>query len=332
VAKPGRPKSADPAATLKPASKSAPQPALKSATYRIPQPADSTSGGPSSGMATMTVTPAWSGDGARFVGCRIAMTFPAEAGPPPRAESGCYVLMSGDTGETLAVIDGAALSAVRGAATAALAARHLARDDAAHLVVIGAGLLGPHLVRAHRAVRPIERVTLWSRTRSRAVATAFALSAAGIEPTIADDLQEAVGEADIVSCATRARLPVLHGAWLKKGAHVDLAGSVAASAREADDAAIQRARVYVDSRTTAPKASGDIAIPLKAGIVEAEDIAGDLSELCRGAVKGRRRKDEITLFKATGLAVADLAVAAALWRGLSAVKTPAAAKSSLSSI
>lgn len=291
--------------------------APKPAVYRIPRP--------SGGTATMSLTPAYSpasnADDARFIGCRIATAFSVDAKQGAkqgqRLDSSSYVLMSGDSGEVLALMDGAGLSAARGAATAALAARHLAREDAAHLVVIGAGLLGPHLVRAFRAVRPIERVTLWSRTRSRAVATAFALSAAGIEPTIADDLQEAVGEADIVACATRAQLPVLRGAWLKKGTHVDLAGALTLTAREADDAAMRRARVYVDSCATAPKGSGDIAIPLKKKIIGAKDIAGDLFELCRGEAKGRRRKDEITLFKSTGLAAADLAVATALWRKLS---------------
>ena len=133
--------------------------------------------------------------------------------------------MSGDTGETLAVMDGAALTAWRTACASALAARYLAREDASHLVMIGAGALAPHLIRAHRAVRPITRVTLWNRTRSRAISTAFALTAAGIEPTIADDLEEAVREADIVSCATLSTTPLVRGAWLKKGAHVDLVGA-----------------------------------------------------------------------------------------------------------
>jgi ornithine cyclodeaminase len=282
----------------------------KAAVHRIPLASGDT--------ATILLAPAWNNDGPRFFGCRLATAFPAGAKGGKWPESSSYVLMSGETGEMLAAMDGAALAATRAAATSALAARHLAREDASHLVMIGAGVLGPHFVRAHRAVRPIARVTLWNRSRSRAVATAFALSAAGIEPTIADDLQEAVGEADIVSCATRASLPLVRGAWLKKGAHVDLAGALALNAREADDAAVRRSRIYVDSRTSASKGSGDIAIPLKKKIIEPKDIAGDLFELCRGKVKGRRRKDEITLFKSSGLAFADLTVAIALWRRLAA--------------
>ena len=140
--------------------------------------------------------------GERFIGCKLVSVFPdnAKAGKP--SVYGNYLLMSGDTGETLALMDGTALTAWRTAAASALAARYLAREDASHLVMVGAGALAPHLVRAHRAVRPITRVTLWNRTRSRAISTAFALTAAGIETAIADDLEAAVREADIVSCAT----------------------------------------------------------------------------------------------------------------------------------
>jgi ornithine cyclodeaminase len=250
------------------------------------------------------------------VGCKVVSVYPdnAKAGKP--SVYGSYLLMSGDTGETLAVMDGTALTLWRTAAASALAARYLAREDASHLVMVGAGALAPHLVRAHRTVRPIERVTLWNRSRSRAVATAFALSTAGIEPVLAENLEAAVREADIVSCATLSEKPLLRGAWLKKGAHVDLVGAFTPRMREADDATIRRARVYVDSRVSAPKGSGDIAIPLKKKIIGLRDIQGDLFELCRGKKKGRRRQDEITVFKSTGVALEDLAAALLVWRQL----------------
>jgi ornithine cyclodeaminase/alanine dehydrogenase-like protein (mu-crystallin family) len=271
---------------------------------------------PSGRDAKVLLMPAWTTSGERFIGHKLINVFPDNAGSGKPTVLGSYVLMSGDTGEPLAVMDGAALTAWRTAAASALAARYLARDDAAHLVMIGAGALAPHLVRAHRTVRPITRVTLWNRTRSHAISTAFALSAAGIEPTIADHLEEAVREADIVSCATLSPTPLVRGAWLKKGAHLDLVGAFSEKLREADDKAVQRARVYVDSRATAPKGSGDIAIPLKKKVITLKDIQGDLFELCRGKAKGRKRKDEITLFKSTGLALEDLAAAMLVWKGL----------------
>jgi ornithine cyclodeaminase len=271
---------------------------------------------PSGGEAKVLLMPAWTASGERFIGCKLVNLFPDNARRNKPAVLGTYVLMSGDTGETLAVMDGAALTAWRTACASALAARYLARDDASHLVMIGAGALAPHLIRAHRSVRPITRVTLWNRTHARAISTAFALTMAGIEPVIADDLEEAVREADIVSCATLSPVPLIRGAWLKKGAHVDLVGAFSLKTREADDAAVRRARVYVDSRATAPKGSGDIAIPLRKKALTLKGIQGDLFELCRGKKKGRKRNDEITLFKSTGLALEDLATAVMVWNGL----------------
>ena len=276
--------------------------------YFVPQPSGS--------EAKVLLMPAWSNSGERLIGCKLVNVFPDNAKRNKPAVLGTYVLMSGDTGEALAVMDGAALTAWRTACASALAARYLARDDASHLVMVGAGALAPHLIRAHRTVRPITRVTLWNRTRSHAISTAFALSAAGIEPVIADNLEEAVREADIVSCATLSAVPLVRGAWLKKGAHVDLVGAFSLKTREADDAAVRRARVYVDSRATAPKGSGDIAIPLRKKIISLKAIQGDLFELCRGKKQGRKRRDEITLFKSTGLALEDLAAATLVWKAL----------------
>jgi ornithine cyclodeaminase len=276
--------------------------------HMIPQPSGS--------EAKLLLMPAWTNSGERLTGCKVVSVYPdnAKAGKP--SVYGSYLLMSGDTGEPLALIDGTALTAWRTAAASALAARHLAREDAAHLVMIGAGALAPHLVRAHCAVRPIKRVTLWNRTRSRAVSTAFALSAAGIEPVIEDSLEAAVRIADIVSCATLSAEPLIRGKWLRKGTHVDLVGAFTPKMREADDDAVRRARIYVDTRAGAPKGSGDIAIPLKKKIIKTSDIAGDLFELCRGKAKGRKRKDEITLFKSVGTAIEDLAAAMLVWRRL----------------
>ncbi len=266
--------------------------------------------------AKLELTPAWTNASNCLVGCKLASVFPDNATRGKPAVHAVYLLMSGDTGEPLGLFDGVPLTLWRTACASALASRYLARDDAEHLVMVGAGALAPHLIRAHRTVRPIRRVTLWNRTRSRAVATAFALSASGIAVEIADDLEAAVRDADVVSCATLAVKPLLQGTWLKKGAHVDLVGSLLPASREADDQAIRRARVYVDARANAAKGSGDIAIPLRKKVLRLKDIQGDLFELCRGKRKGRKRKDEITLFKSVGSALEDLAAAMLVWRGL----------------
>src|SRR5258708_17992302 len=184
--------------------------------------------------------------------------------------------MSGATGEPLAVMDGTVLTRWRTACASALAATYLARQDAAHLVMIGAGALAPHLVRAHAAVRPIRRVTLWNRTRGRAISVAFGLTVAGIDVTVAEaeDLEAAVREADIVCCATLASAPLIRGQWLRPGAHVDLVGGFTPKMREADDEAVKRARIYVDTRAGALKEAGDVGRPLRRKAVAKPEIPG----------------------------------------------------------
>src|SRR6185436_12818018 len=248
--------------------------------------------------------------------CKIVTVFPDNAKVAEPSVYGSYILMSGDTGEPLAVMDGTVLTAWRTACASALAASYLAREDAAHLVMIGAGALAPHLVRAHASVRPLKRVTLWNRTRGRAVQAAFALTVGGLEVEVADDLEAAVREADIVSCATLSAEPLVRGKWLKKGAHVDLVGAYTPKMREADDDAIKKARVYVDTRAGATKEGGDIVQPLKSGVLKKDGIRGDLFELCRGEAKGRTKASEITLFKSVGTAIEDLAAAMLVWRGV----------------
>jgi ornithine cyclodeaminase len=267
--------------------------------------------------ATLLLMPAWTESGVaedRFLGCKIVTVFPDNAAAGQPSLHGRYLLMSGATGAPLALMDAQALTAWRTAAASALAASYLARADAEHLVMIGAGALAPHLVRAHMAVRPIRRVTLWNRTHSRAVALAFGLTVTGVEATIADDLATAVRDADIVCCATLATEPIVRGAWLKPGAHVDLVGGFTPKMREADNDAIKRARVFVDTRAGATREAGDIAIPLRRGILAKKGIRGDLFELCRGKAKGRTSDKQITLFKSVGSAIEDLAAAMLVWQ------------------
>jgi alanine dehydrogenase len=279
-------------------------------THMIPQPSGT--------EAKFLLMPAWTNSGERLVGCKIVSVYPDNPKLGKPSVYGSYMLMSGETGEPLAAIDGTALTAWRTACASALAASYLAREDAEHLVMIGAGALAPHLVRAHAAVRPIKRVTLWNRTRGNAVKLAFGLSVGGIEPELADDLEAAVREADIVSCATLSAEPIVRGKWLKKGAHLDLVGAYTPKMRESDDDAVKRARVYVDTRAGAPKEGGDIAQPLKSGVLKKGGIRGDLFELCRGEAKGRTGSLQITLFKSVGASIEDLAAAMLVWRGVSA--------------
>jgi alanine dehydrogenase len=268
--------------------------------------------------ATLLLMPAWTvGQGQsdeQFLGCKIVTVFPGNAARGLPSLFGSYLLMSGVTGEVLAVIEGRVLTAWRTAAASALAASFLARQDANHLVMVGAGALAPHLIKAHAAVRPIKRVSLWNRTYTRAMELASRLVGEGLEVVVADDLAVAVGSADIVSCATLAHDPIVCGTWLKPGVHVDLVGGFTPHMREADDDVLRRAHIYVDTRAGACKEAGDIVDPLRRGVINESDITGDLFDLCQGKLAGRVSGAEITLFKSVGTALEDLAAAALLWR------------------
>jgi len=251
--------------------------------------------------------PAW--QYGRHMGIKLVSVFPHNTERGIDSIQGLYVLFDGTTGLPLAAIDGAAITLRKTAANSALAATYLAREDAASLLMIGTGALGPHLVRAHCAVRPIRRVRLWNRTAARAEAAAAELKAElGLDVAAITDLEPAIREADIVSCATMATSPLVRGAWLKPGAHVDLVGGFRETMREADDEAIRRSRIFVDARFTAAAHAGDICQPLAAGLITDSDIT-DTFELARGQKPGRQSADEITLFKSGGGGHEDLGTA-----------------------
>ncbi len=266
--------------------------------------------------ATLLLMPAWQVAGG-FIGVKVVSVFPlnAERGKP--SVMGTYLLLAGDSGAPLAGFDGMTLTLWRTAAASALAARSLARPGAARMAMIGAGALARRLIAAHAAIRPIRNVTIWNRTLATAERLAAALTRPDLTVTATCDREAAVAEADIVSVATMNGEPLVEGAWLKPGAHVDLVGAYTPKMREADDTAIRRARVYVDTRGGALKEAGDIVQPLAAGVIGEADIAGDLFDLCRGAAPGRQSDEEITLFKSVGSAIEDLAAAILVWQRLS---------------
>ncbi|RWF22786.1 ornithine cyclodeaminase family protein, partial [Mesorhizobium sp.] len=232
------------------------------------------------------------------------------------AVMGLYLLLDGVTGEPQAMIDGQRLTQWRTTCASALAASYLARKDASRLLVIGAGALSPFLAKAHSAVRPITSIRIWNRTPANAEKVAAALRAEGFPANAAGDLDAELAEADIIASATISNTPLVKGALLKPGAHVDLVGGFTPDMREADDDAIKRARVYVDTRAGATKEAGDIVQPLASGLLKPEAIIADLHELARGEKQGRQTDSEITLFKSVGAALEDLAAGIAVYKAL----------------
>ena len=269
--------------------------------------------------ATLLLMPAWearepgSAFAGRYMGVKSVTVFPDNAVRGKPAVFGTYVLLSAETGETLAVMDATRLTAWRTAAASALASRYLSRPDAARLLMVGAGALAPFLIRAHAAVRPIAEIAIWNRSPERARALIAALARSGITAKLADDLAGAVGQADIVSTATLASQPLILGAWLQPGTHLDCVGAFKPIMRETDDEVARHARIFVDTHAGALAEAGDILQPLQAGVIGKDAVLGDLFDLCRGAVAGRTSADEITLFKSVGASIEDLAAAIAVY-------------------
>ncbi|MBY6262401.1 ornithine cyclodeaminase family protein [Azospirillum sp. 412522] len=258
--------------------------------------------------AALLLAPAWQVNQA--IGVRIDTIFPDNAGGDLPQTQGVYLLIDGKTGMPQVLMDSSAsLGRRSGAASSALAASYLARPDADRMLVVGTGPLALELVEAHTAVRPIRHVLVWGRDpqKARKLAARFHRPKFRIEATA--DLEGAVRGADIIVCATATHDPLIRGEWLQPGQHLDLLGGVMPEMREADDACIRRARVFVDCRDRTPAAAGDIARPVAAGVLNPDDIAGDLFELSRGERAGRRFYDQITLFKSVGTALADLCAA-----------------------
>ncbi len=262
--------------------------------------------------ATLLLMPAWTGPSVAaggHVGVKIVSVFPDNGARGLPSVMGAYLLIDGATGAPLAVMDGSALTLWRTAAASALAASFLARPEAARLVMVGTGSLAPFLVGAHGAVRPIADIAVWGRDPAKAAALVERLSREGIAARVATDLEAAVRDADIVSCATLSKAPLVCGAWLKPGAHLDLVGAFRPDMRESDDAAVRRASLFVDTRAGALEEGGDLADPIARGVVSAADIRADLADLVAGRHPGRSAAEEVTLFKSVGTAIEDLAAA-----------------------
>lgn len=268
------------------------------AAYEVGQP-----GAP----AHLLTMPAWQRGEA--IGVKMVNVFPANAQRGLGAVSSLYVLFNGQTGAPEAIIDGEALTNRRTAAASALAARFLARPDSATLVLVGTGHLAPYLAAAHASVRPIRRVLVWGRSGAKAEAAAAGLRAQGLAAEAVFDLPAAVREADIVSAATTSTVPLVLGADVRPGTHVDLVGAFTPAMRESDDALVAKAQVYVDTAAGTLAEAGDLLQPIAAGAWSPERLRGDLHDLCAGRVSGRQDAAAVTLFKSVGAALEDLVAA-----------------------
>ncbi len=241
-------------------------------------------------FATM---PAYAG----ALGVKLVTFYPNNQGVPTHLAT--IMLFKPETGEPLVTMDGRLITEMRTAAVSAVATRALARPDASILAILGSGVQASSHLEALRLVRDVREVRVWSPHNAPAFARRYGVQAAA-------SAREAVTGADIVVTATSVTTPVLEGAWLSPGAHINAVGATRPDWRELDDETLRRSRLYVDSREAAMQESGDV--------IAAGSIVAELGEVVAGTRTGRESPEQITLFKSLGMAIEDVVTADLVYR------------------
>ena len=254
--------------------------------------------------STLLLMPAW--DSGEDLGVKIVTVNPNNGKYDLPSIQGTYIYTDGHKGFVKAILDAKALTAKRTAAASALAASYLAKKNASSLLMIGTGALSSNLIKAHAAVRPIKQVYVWGRDIKKARNIADEFKEAAFKVEAVDNYINYLSKVDVISCATLSKAPLVFGKYLKPGQHIDLVGAYKKDMREADDEAVIKSYIYLDTYQGGLKESGDIVIPLQNGVLKEEDIKADLFELCSKSKKGRQHDEEITFFKSVGHASEDL--------------------------
>jgi ornithine cyclodeaminase len=249
--------------------------------------------------------PSYQGGARPFFGLKEVCIFPGNPARGLDTHLGAVLLHDGETGELLAAVNAAAVTAIRTAAVSAVATKLLARPESAVLAILGAGAQSRSHLEAMRLVRPIRKVKVFSRSREKASALN--------DVEVVDSVEEAVRDADLIVTATAAKEPILRREWVRDGTHINAVGSSVATARELDGATVAAASLFVDRRESTVNEAGDYLFALREGAIGEGHIRAELGELLTGAAVGRTSASEITLFKSLGLAVEDLASAAFLF-------------------
>ncbi|MGN6578880.1 MAG: ornithine cyclodeaminase family protein [Bordetella sp.] len=255
---------------------------------------------------TFLLMPAW--QPGKKLGLKTVSIYPGNRDRGLPGLHSTYMLFDAQTGVPLVMLDGDTITSRRTAAASALAAHYLSRPDASTLLLVGTGQVAAVIPQAYSAVRPIRRVLVWNIRDESAKRLVAQLRLDGYDAEHAADLEAAVAQADIVSCATLSTAPLIKGKWLRPGMHLDLIGGFKPTMRESDDDCYVGTSVFVDTEEALIKA-GDLLEPINAGVFRKESVRAQMAELCRGLRAGRQNADEITVFKAVGNALEDLAAA-----------------------
>jgi len=261
------------------------------------------------GSGLLGLMPGYLGEPRSF-GLKVVSVMPGNHGTAYDSHQGVVMLFGLTHGEPLAILDATAITAIRTAAASAAATDALARADAGDLALLGSGAQARTHLAAMRAVRALRRVRVWSRTRANAERFAREEGARhGIGIEVSASAEEAVRGADLVCTTTSAREPVVRGAWIAPGAHVNAVGACFASQRELDTDLVRRARFYTDCRESCRNEAGDFLIPLQEGAITDAHLLGEIGELFLGRLPGRVSPEDVTVYESLGVAVEDLASA-----------------------
>jgi ornithine cyclodeaminase len=261
------------------------------------------------GQNVMGLMPSYMG-GLRSVGVKVITAFPTNYGTEYDAHQGVVLLFDTQHGLLRAILDATSITAIRTAAASGVATRLLSREEAGDLAIIGAGTQAHTHLEAMRSVRNIRRVRVYSLPLEGAYEFAQRESKRyGIEVEVKETAREAVEGADIICTTTTSKEPVVAGAWVAPGAHVNAVGAFTPTSRELDSTLVAKARLYVDRRESTLNEAGDFLIPKADGLFGDEHIVGELGEVLLGKAPARRSRAEITLFKSLGIAIEDLASA-----------------------
>lgn len=269
---------------------------------------------------TLLLMPAWSAQ-TGYMGVKTVSIYPQNSQHGLPGLYSTYILYDAASGEPLALIDGNEITSRRTAAASALAADSLARRDARRMLLLGSGRVASLVPHAYRCVREIGQVGVWDIDAASSDRLVEKLRADGFDAAVIHELDENAFDVDIVSAATLSTEPLILRRFVRPGTHIDLIGGFTPAMRETDDGCFDGTSVFVDTDEAAMKA-GDLLSPIQNGVLTPDRIRSDLAGLCRGAHPGRISDDEITVFKAVGTALEDLAAAAMCYRSVSQRQVP----------
>ncbi len=244
----------------------------------------------------------------RCFGLKIVSKYPRDSTSPYGTHVGAVMLFDAEEGIPVALLDGGELTAIRTAAASALATRVLARENATSLTLLGCGEQARHHIKALATVRPINQITIWGRDHNKAASFVNSLKLSPTIEVIAErDAATAVAKADIVCTVTSAATPILSGAWLEEGTHVNLVGAAVRTSAEADTDVVKRSKFFVDYKESAFAQAGELLNAIDESVVSKSHVAGEIGEVLLGQVPGRTSDNEITVYKSLGVSAQDLA-------------------------